>query len=97
MMSLPIAFPIWYSRLVQGELVQKSGLARLTQTAQQPRVNFTRRGDREAEGAALEMPCTVTRTVGSNPTLSACERGPGGKSRPAFILPRARLGDAFGG
>ena len=30
-----------------------------------------RRGDREAEGAALEMPCTVTRTEGSNPSLSA--------------------------
>ena len=30
-----------------------------------------RRGDREADGAALEMPCTVTRTAGSNPALSA--------------------------
>ena len=38
-----------------------------------------RRGDREAEGAALEMPCTVTRTEGSNPSLSAVERTPGGR------------------
>src|SRR3954471_15790673 len=32
---------------------------------------YFRRGDREAEGAALEMPCTVTGTAGSNPALSA--------------------------
>ena len=30
-----------------------------------------RRGDREAEGAALEMPCTGNCTEGSNPSLSA--------------------------
>ena len=38
---------------------------------------MTRRGGRAAEGAALEMPCTGNRTVGSNPTpsatLSECE------------------------
>src|SRR4029077_7741939 len=34
-----------------------------------PRV--ARRGGRGAEGAALEMPCTGNRTVGSNPTPSA--------------------------
>ena len=33
-----------------------------------------RRGDREAEGAALEMPCGVTATAGSNPALSAKNR-----------------------
>ena len=32
---------------------------------------MTRRGGRAAEGAALEMPCTGNRTVGSNPTPSA--------------------------
>ena len=30
-----------------------------------------RRGDREAEGAALEMPCTGNGTAGLNPALSA--------------------------
>ena len=37
-----------------------------------PPPNFTiRRGDRAAEGAALEMPCTGNRAAGSNPALSA--------------------------
>lgn len=37
-------------------------------------VNGPRAGDREAEGAALEMLCTACRTVGSNPTPSAQRR-----------------------
>ena len=36
---------------------------------------MTRRGGRAAEGAALEMPCTGNRTVGSNPTPSAISPG----------------------
>lgn len=44
------------------------------------------RGDREAEGAALEMPCTVTRTAGSNPALSAFEEKSGSKKS----VPRGR-------
>ena len=31
-----------------------------------------RRGDREADGAALEKRFSMFRDVGSNPTLSAC-------------------------
>ena len=36
-------------------------------------VRFRRRGDRVVEGARLESACTVLRTVGSNPTLSAID------------------------
>ena len=49
---------------------------------------MTRRGGRAAEGAALEMPCTGNRTVGSNPTPSANSRllslrsMPGGEKGP---------------
>ena len=32
------------------------------------------RGDRVVEGARLEIVCAFTRTVGSNPTLSAVSR-----------------------
>ena len=71
MMTGPDGGPDWYSGLVQSRLVQKTGGGRLTEKLISYRVKTIRRGDREAEGAALEMPCTVTRTVGSNPTLSA--------------------------
>jgi hypothetical protein len=65
----------------------------------------TRRGGRAAEGAALEMPCTGNRTVGSNPTpsatfqqpelevvtLSVGEKGSAARRRPALIDDRRRM------
>ena len=44
------------------------------------------RGDREAEGAALEMPCTLTRTEGSNPSLSAENQGFAAFGREPFFV-----------
>ncbi len=64
---------------------QRSASGAATQSKKSVGVRILRRGDRAADGAALEMPCTVTRTEGSNPSLSA------GGSSPSRI--RARSGN----
>ena len=48
---------------------------------------FSWRGDRVADGAALEMLCAFTGTVGSNPTLSANQTRANSGLRAIACLP----------
>ena len=54
-------------------------------------VIFSRSGAGAVELAALEMPCTLTGTVGSNPTRSAVLR-PAGYGRQAILRCKAADG-----
>ena len=71
--SIPVAPTHPSPRHVAERMLRAKRPEDLSQRPDPRRVRKYRRGDREAEGAALEMPCTVTGTAGSNPALSACK------------------------
>ena len=56
--------------------VSPSGVQILSPPPKLYEAALIRRGDRAAEGAALEMPCTGNRAAGSNPALSAKSSSP---------------------